>query len=236
MHLITKFPIQYLEAFMLPNAVKYFVPPTEFLGEYNMGKDSVDKLAKDWFNYKTRKVQQHDKKKRNEIAATEWFPVFGAIANILLVMGLIGVALLGAINRKEYGLPQLLTIILALWLLNGFYMAALVKISVPLFWLVDIAQWVLLPGLLLFALARSFAILPHHYGYPWPIAGKRRLLLDAGLTSSLGESRRAIEQGGVYLNNVRVDDVAATLDGATLAGGMAVLRRGKKTLAGVLPA
>lgn len=63
-----------------------------------------------------------------------------------------------------------------------------------------------------------------------------QLLLDAGLTSSLGESRRAIEQGGVYLNNVRVDDVAATLDGATLAGGMAVLRRGKKTLAGVLPA
>ncbi len=63
-----------------------------------------------------------------------------------------------------------------------------------------------------------------------------QLLVDSGLTSSLGESRRAIEQGGVYLNNVRVDDAAATLNGATLAGGLAVLRRGKKTLAGVLPA
>jgi tyrosyl-tRNA synthetase len=63
-----------------------------------------------------------------------------------------------------------------------------------------------------------------------------QLLVDAGLTSSLGESRRAIEQGGVYLNNVRVDDAAATLAGSTLAGGLAVLRRGKKTLAGVLPA
>jgi tyrosyl-tRNA synthetase len=63
-----------------------------------------------------------------------------------------------------------------------------------------------------------------------------QLLVDAGLTSSLGESRRAIEQGGVYLNNVRVDDAAATLGGSTLAGGMAVLRRGKKTLAGVVPA
>jgi tyrosyl-tRNA synthetase len=63
-----------------------------------------------------------------------------------------------------------------------------------------------------------------------------QLLVDSGLTSSLGESRRAIEQGGVYLNNVRVDDAAATLSGATLAGGLAVLRRGKKTLAGVLPA
>jgi tyrosyl-tRNA synthetase len=63
-----------------------------------------------------------------------------------------------------------------------------------------------------------------------------QLLVDAGLTSSLGESRRAIEQGGVYLNNVRVEDATATVGGSTLAGGLAVLRRGKKTLAGVLPA
>jgi tyrosyl-tRNA synthetase len=60
-----------------------------------------------------------------------------------------------------------------------------------------------------------------------------QLLMDAGLTSSLGESRRAIEQGGVYLNNERVDDTAAVLGDALLAGGVAVLRRGKRTLAGV---
>ncbi len=60
-----------------------------------------------------------------------------------------------------------------------------------------------------------------------------QLLLDTGLTASLGESRRALEQGGVYLNNVSVSDVALTLEGNTLAGGMAVLRRGKKTLAGI---
>ena len=37
----------------------------------------------------------------------------------------------------------------------------------------------------------------------------------------------------MYLNNVKVEDAAATLEGRTLPGGMAVLRRGKKTLAGV---
>ena len=89
-------------------------------------------------------------------------------------------------KQQEVAVAFSLALIWALWLLNGFYMAALVKISVPLFWLVDIAQWVLLPGLLLFALARRFAILPHHYGYPWPIAGKRRLLLDAGLVFITG--------------------------------------------------
>ena len=74
--------------------------------------------------------------------------------------------------------------------------------------------------------------LPRATGTPAsPVA---QLLVDSGLTSSLGESRRAIEQGGVYLNNERVDDAAALLGSAVLAGGIAVLRRGKRTLAGVV--
>jgi tyrosyl-tRNA synthetase len=60
-----------------------------------------------------------------------------------------------------------------------------------------------------------------------------QLLVDTGLTSSLGESRRAIGQGGVYVNNAKVVDEAATLEGSALIAGMVVLRRGKKTLAGV---
>ncbi len=63
-----------------------------------------------------------------------------------------------------------------------------------------------------------------------------QLLVDAGLTSSVSESRRAIEQGGVYLNNTRVDASDAVIDGSFLPGGLAVLRRGKKTLAGIVAA
>lgn len=66
-----------------------------------------------------------------------------------------------------------------------------------------------------------------------PHAPIAQLLVDTGLTASLSEARRAIGQGGVYLNNVKVDSDAATVEGAALSGGMAVLRRGKKTLAGV---
>ncbi|GAA2458230.1 tyrosine--tRNA ligase [Agromyces soli] len=63
-----------------------------------------------------------------------------------------------------------------------------------------------------------------------PIA---QLLVDTGLVSSASEARRAIAQGGVSLDNVRVEDEKATLEGRVAPGGMAVLRRGKKTLAGV---
>ena len=66
-----------------------------------------------------------------------------------------------------------------------------------------------------------------------PDAPVTQLLVDTGLTSSLGESRRAIGQGGVYLNNVPVESMDAVLTPGDLHHGMAVLRRGKKALAGV---
>jgi tyrosyl-tRNA synthetase len=60
-------------------------------------------------------------------------------------------------------------------------------------------------------------------------------LVATGLCSSVGEARRAIKQGGVSVNNIRVISDDATLEGAALpAGAFAVLRRGKKTLAGLL--
>jgi tyrosyl-tRNA synthetase len=69
-----------------------------------------------------------------------------------------------------------------------------------------------------------------------PGATIAQLLVDAGLTSSVSESRRAIEQGGVYVNNVRVEAADAEVAGSFLTGGLAVLRRGKKTLAGIVAA
>jgi tyrosyl-tRNA synthetase len=55
------------------------------------------------------------------------------------------------------------------------------------------------------------------------------LLADSGVTSSRGEARRGLEQGGIYLNNRRVDDPQArvTLDDA-VDGRFLVIRKGKK--------
>lgn len=57
-------------------------------------------------------------------------------------------------------------------------------------------------------------------------------LVDAGLVASLSEARRAIAQGGVSLDGSRVEDDSAVVTGA-LPGEVSVLRRGKKTLAGL---
>ncbi len=55
------------------------------------------------------------------------------------------------------------------------------------------------------------------------------LLAESGLVPSKGRARTTIEQGGAYLNNVRVTDVDRKVSEADLvAGAYLVLRRGKK--------
>ena len=60
------------------------------------------------------------------------------------------------------------------------------------------------------------------------------LLVTTGLAQSRGEARRTISEGGAYLNNQRVSDVekVPTLDDL-IDDTWLVLRRGKKTVAGV---
>ena len=60
------------------------------------------------------------------------------------------------------------------------------------------------------------------------------LFKDAGLVSSMNEARRAITEGGAYVNNERVTDVEATVEPSTLLHDRyLVLRRGRRTIAGV---
>ncbi|RAO04887.1 Tyrosine--tRNA ligase [Micromonospora saelicesensis] len=60
------------------------------------------------------------------------------------------------------------------------------------------------------------------------------LLRDSGLVSGLKEARRVIAEGGAYVNNNRVTEVDARVSPADLLHGRyLVLRRGKRSFAGV---
>lgn len=60
------------------------------------------------------------------------------------------------------------------------------------------------------------------------------LLVAAGLSESRGAARRTVNEGGAYLNNERVSDAEHRPSAADLVGGdWLVLRRGKKSFAGV---
>jgi tyrosyl-tRNA synthetase len=60
------------------------------------------------------------------------------------------------------------------------------------------------------------------------------LFVEVGLAKSKGEARRTVAEGGAYLNNERVEDPEGRPSREDLIGGSwLVLRRGKKSFAGV---
>ena len=60
-------------------------------------------------------------------------------------------------------------------------------------------------------------------------------LVASGLVDSRSAARRAVQDGGAYVNNERVTDPDARLEaGALLHGSLAVLRKGKRAIAGIL--
>jgi tyrosyl-tRNA synthetase len=60
------------------------------------------------------------------------------------------------------------------------------------------------------------------------------LFVLAGISPSRGAARRAVEEGGAYLNNTKQTEPEALISpDQLLAGQFLVLRRGKKTMAGI---
>jgi tyrosyl-tRNA synthetase len=62
-----------------------------------------------------------------------------------------------------------------------------------------------------------------------------QILVETELVDSISAARRAIKEGGVYLNNQKVEDESAEI-AEFIHDQFAILRRGKKTLAGVIRA
>ncbi|EKE05370.1 MAG: hypothetical protein ACD_19C00332G0001, partial [uncultured bacterium] len=54
--LIQKYPSAYIKFYLVPNMLKYYAPPVEFLNTYSTGVDSVQLIAKVWFDYSSNKL------------------------------------------------------------------------------------------------------------------------------------------------------------------------------------
>ncbi|HET9895148.1 MAG TPA: tyrosine--tRNA ligase [Streptosporangiaceae bacterium] len=97
-----------------------------------------------------------------------------------------------------------------------------------------------LRGLDALTIAAALAEVPHTEIDPEP-AGQQLTVADlmaaSGIVPSKSAARRAIDEGGAYLNNVKVTDVEAVPSaGDFLHGRYLVLRRGKRTIGGVIRA
>lgn len=132
-YLIRKHPIDFLKYYAWPNAVKYYAPPTKFMGIYNMGRDSVDKIAASWFGWKNKKLTTYFKGKK--IDATEGFTIISGVINIVFVISFLSFVFLSGFANSSLFSRRILWLSVAIWFCNMIFsvFAAPIELRYQLF-------------------------------------------------------------------------------------------------------
>jgi hypothetical protein len=95
MYLTKRYPMEYVQYHLWPNFVRYYVPPAEFLDEYNMRRDTLDKVGSDWFHVKKVPIRSATK----DIYVIKPYPYIQAFTNLLFLLSFIAFALLDGIKK-----------------------------------------------------------------------------------------------------------------------------------------
>lgn len=122
-YLISTYPRRFALYFMWPNALKFAVPPPEFLAVYNMGEENVGKEAQQWFHYNSPKVR--DRTHNNALLSfTGWYSVLSALVNLLVFIHLIGLLIFDALSKQPASFKKLLCLLVSIWVLNAVFSIA----------------------------------------------------------------------------------------------------------------
>lgn len=132
-YLIKSRPFEFIKYYLWPNAIKYYAPPTKFMGIYNMGNEKVTPIVANWFGWKNNKLHTYSKHKGIKI--TEAFPIIFSIINIAFLLGFIAYALLGGFNNTSSYIKKILWWTITIWLTNMFFsiFAAPIELRYQLF-------------------------------------------------------------------------------------------------------
>jgi hypothetical protein len=114
-YLIHTYPLTYFTYYILPNALKFYSPPAEFLDQYNMGRDTVGKIIQIWFGYKSNKVRTAFK--TFNVPILKFMPFLAGTVNVLFILGLISLRLLNGIENRST-LSKVLILSAVLWIFN----------------------------------------------------------------------------------------------------------------------
>lgn len=121
--LIQKHPKTFFKYYIFPNIIRYYVPPVEFLGWYNMGKDTVENVAQKWFGYSSNKIIS--KTSNKQISILNPFPIFTGTLNLLFIMSAISFKILGEFKKTSKEFKTSFKLMIVTWISNlGFSVLA----------------------------------------------------------------------------------------------------------------
>lgn len=116
--LIKSYPNEFARYYLVPNAVKYYAPPVEFLDHYSTGVDSVNETTRIWFNYKSRKITCHFKDFK--VNTLDFYPVLTGTMNVVFFLSTISFILLRG-YKYSIQMRDGLLLVVSLWIVNfGF--------------------------------------------------------------------------------------------------------------------
>src|SRR5258708_5859384 len=96
--------------------INYYVPDPEFLATYNMGKDTVEQIATQWFGYPTQKVKAAGRTR--DILVPETAPIVLAVINLAFSLSYIAFVTLGGFKKCHPYFRRMLVWMLVIWLTN----------------------------------------------------------------------------------------------------------------------
>jgi protoporphyrinogen oxidase len=116
--LIKQYPAAFAKYYLVPNLLKYYAPPVEFLEMYNMGKDSISNMGRIWFGYRSPVLKKHYKDLK--VTALDFYPILVGVFNVVFIFSLMAFAFLQGFKHNK-PLSQALLLAAGLWLVNfGF--------------------------------------------------------------------------------------------------------------------
>lgn len=117
-HIIRNYPLTFIQYYIIPNSIKYYAPPIEFLEKYNDAKNTVAPIAKRWFDYKSDKVTSIFRDPKVDIL--NYYPILVGTMNVIFFMGFLGFLILEG-YKKYKKFSKSLLLVVCLWIFNfGF--------------------------------------------------------------------------------------------------------------------
>lgn len=132
-YIIWEHPLLFLKYYAWPNFRRYFAPPAQFMGAYNLGNETVDPIAVKWFKWSNNKLSVNTSNK--QIKITEFFTVLTAIVNIIFVASFFVFVFLGGYQRCNSVNRLIMKCIFAIWFFNMVFsvLAAPIELRYQLF-------------------------------------------------------------------------------------------------------
>jgi hypothetical protein len=122
-YLISQYPVQYFQYYLLPNFFQYAYPPVENLAVYNDNRDTVWPIAQAWFNYPSNKV--YTRSDTREMRLFDYYPALMAAIILFFIAGWIAYYRVGGPSFADIKFRSALRIGTFYWIVHyGFSVLA----------------------------------------------------------------------------------------------------------------